>query len=518
MRLGLNVGEKHPFAEPGTKPLSNHSISFIEKTLMPALEDFRAWSSRELFFFRSRVMFWDSDGMDPAIMFSKALAARLAIEAVEADAATCKDSSSDESSKSKADAATCKDSSSDESSKSSSNSEGRFQQRPGVEARSDSGCAKGQKCSQQMSSATSSSATFPKDMLREHTFATTTKTHQGKSVGIVVRKRNGGRGPITAESVTKWSEARQSATRSGGIVGHVLGQAYRPGKRKQTQANAHIFTSDVLLGRRTLSEAEVAQSLLGMKDFFNLLWGLQRSNVPYHDPPSEMFLSPTLDELRMQHKTLVLLAKRVFIESNFFKDWKPTDRVPDALLLAAMLRVKYSIVKKRGVWHILRLWLRIVMVLIGSQASCEHMGSVLRFMEKKHNTGRSPDTKHLVRAARLRAAGLRGCIFEAPFLQACLEHYTKQMTWPRQYPFLVQPRTHRTRGIRGMLGPSMTIHRLRTKYYPSPSSNSAVLRYPWLVGEHTLNKLDLAKPLAVHLLSRSLAYVAVLAHFYHISL
>ena len=505
MRLGLHAGELHPFAEPHEQPLSSNTTASIENMLTSVLEDFREWCSRELFFFRSRVMFWDSDGMRSEALFSKSLAEHLARQGIK-PTDDADDADGDEVS-------FANSSDSDDSGTSAPSSSGESSDARSVtEVGNDSRHAKGHGNHKHVSSTTSSPATSS-TATSSSAVSSSAKSSSAMSRGIVVRKRNGGQGPITAESWTEWSEARQRATRSGDVVGHILGQACRPGKRKQIQANAVVFSSDVLLGRRVLSDIEVSQALLSMKDFFPLLWGFQRSDVPYHAPPPEIFSAPTLDQLRMQHGKLAELAEQVFSRTEFLKDFRRADKtkkkVPDALLLAAVLRVKYSIVKGRGVWHIVRLWLRILMVLLGSQASCEHMGSVLRFIEKKHQTGRPLDTRHLVRATRLRAAGLRGSFFEAPFLQACLEEHKKLMKWPREFPFLVQPRTHRMRALRGMIGPSMTIHRLRQKYYPHSSSNGAVLRYPWLVGEHTWDKSDLAKPLAVHLLSRSLAHVDV---------
>jgi hypothetical protein len=72
------------------------------------------------------------------------------------------------------------------------------------------------------------------------------------------------------------------------------------------------------------------------------------------------------------------------------------------------MRLDYRRVSAKRIWHILRLYHRTVMWSSDSEALCEHVGSVMRFVEKKHGTGRPLDTATLVKATRLRADGVRG--------------------------------------------------------------------------------------------------------------
>ena len=70
------------------------------------------------------------------------------------------------------------------------------------------------------------------------------------------------------------------------------------------------------------------------------------------------------------------------------------------------------------IWHILRMYHRVTMWSMSSEAIAEHVGSLIRYVEKKHSAGKGLDVLALVRAARLRAAGLRGDNSDAPFYHA----------------------------------------------------------------------------------------------------
>ena len=70
------------------------------------------------------------------------------------------------------------------------------------------------------------------------------------------------------------------------------------------------------------------------------------------------------------------------------------------------------------IWHILRMYHRVTMWSMSSEAIAEHVGSLIRYVEKKQCACRALDVLALVRAARLRAAGLRGDNRDAPFYHA----------------------------------------------------------------------------------------------------
>ena len=57
------------------------------------------------------------------------------------------------------------------------------------------------------------------------------------------------------------------------------------------------------------------------------------------------------------------------------------------------------------------------MYSMDSEAICEHVGSIMRFIEKKGAGGRPKDAPHLVQAVRLRALGVRGDLTDVEFIK-----------------------------------------------------------------------------------------------------
>ena len=70
------------------------------------------------------------------------------------------------------------------------------------------------------------------------------------------------------------------------------------------------------------------------------------------------------------------------------------------------------------IWHMLRMYHRVTMWSMSSEAIAEHVGSLIRYVEKNTVQEKGLDVLALVRAARLRAAGLRGDNSDAPFYHA----------------------------------------------------------------------------------------------------
>ena len=77
----------------------------------------------------------------------------------------------------------------------------------------------------------------------------------------------------------------------------------------------------------------------------------------------------------------------------------------DHLLHFAVLEVSYSMVRSYNVWHIIRLWHRIYMFSLDSEAINESVASVARYIEKKHGVGRPLEPRSLVEATRLSEGG-----------------------------------------------------------------------------------------------------------------
>ena len=94
----------------------------------------------------------------------------------------------------------------------------------------------------------------------------------------------------------------------------------------------------------------------------------------------------------------------------------PRDHLPHF----AILEVTYPAVRSYNVWHIIRLWHRIYMFSLDSEAINESVASVARYVEKKHGVGRPLEPRSLVLATRLRAAGVRGDLTDIGLLRYAL--------------------------------------------------------------------------------------------------
>ena len=66
------------------------------------------------------------------------------------------------------------------------------------------------------------------------------------------------------------------------------------------------------------------------------------------------------------------------------------------------------------------------MFAVDSSAIAEHVGSLVRYIEKKHATGRPLGPTHLVRAVRLRAVGVRGDLTDVALIRRALAEYFRR--------------------------------------------------------------------------------------------
>jgi hypothetical protein len=69
----------------------------------------------------------------------------------------------------------------------------------------------------------------------------------------------------------------------------------------------------------------------------------------------------------------------------------------DHKLHNVLMTLAYNYVHTEKIWHILRLYHRVVVWSADSEALAEHVGSVIRYIEKKHSTGRPLETSSLVK-------------------------------------------------------------------------------------------------------------------------
>ena len=153
------------------------------------------------------------------------------------------------------------------------------------------------------------------------------------------------------------------------------------------------------------------------------------SAVPVHEEVAFVIQTPT-GERQVPARNVNLRTLRVVsCEGGAWRDvveCKPYGavqilkrvRVPrDHLLHYALMRLQYEIVHTKRVWHILRLYHRVQMWASDSEAIAEHVGSLMRFVEKRHGGGRPLEAAHLVRAVRLRAIGVRGDLTDVALIK-----------------------------------------------------------------------------------------------------
>jgi len=254
--------------------------------------------------------------------------------------------------------------------------------------------------------------------------------------------------------------------------------------------------------------------------FASLLWGISDAACPYNTPPPELAQRITFEELWAQYKPFHDLCRRVASvgsrsgtkpvrETQFLKvrywdgrraelktlivpsskakanSWRKEQGVAaerafvklagwgevevlekisvprDHLLHFAVVQVKYEIVHSMGVWHMIRLWHRLFMHAFDVEAIDESVASVVRYIEKKHAVGKPLETANLIRATRLRAAGVRGDLRDIGVLKHALSKYFAAD--PDGCNFFVSERTQSARLRAGFVGPSATVNHMRRR-------------------------------------------------------
>ena len=243
-------------------------------------------------------------------------------------------------------------------------------------------------------------------------------------------------------------------------------------KLQAAVAHACLFL-DIMLPydkRGKLLEDDAAQAVLNqaLTILANLhgkhLWGLPRESIPYRNFPDEMLTKPEslwrqyvafrdLHSLVAKHK-MTVEVEHVWVQVGNETPWVLTRaecskwsseavlpgsvlvsksglrckvvecdvRICDSLMHSAMMTVNYAHVKKRNIWH-MRLYHRSKMSSLTSEMYCEYIGSLLRFVEKRHSVGRQLETNNLIQAVMLRAVGATGGLHCLPFVCAALERH-----------------------------------------------------------------------------------------------
>ena len=149
----------------------------------------------------------------------------------------------------------------------------------------------------------------------------------------------------------------------------------------------------------------------------------------------------------------------------------------DHLLHAALMSVKYEHAASHQVWHILRLYHRVIMYAVDAEAINEHVGSHIRYIEKHHACGRPLEVRNLIRAVMLRVLHVKGDLTDVAVIQRGLDECFRHSKGKRRLHFLVtDPRTLQRR--REGLGPSLILARMRHKFLRRSGGD---FHFPWLL-------------------------------------
>ncbi len=318
--------------------------------------------------------------------------------------------------------------------------------------------------------------------------------------------------PLDVGTVTDWRSRRWAQWRAGrnGRTGGV-------GQRKRLLTNAvHVFHVDWMTALWDDKEMEARrQSLQELQHHFGpTIFAHSRSQCPFSAPPEEVFQPVDADELWNQYcrlKRLVpsimrikeradAIMRLVAIEvecagvvrrvpgtavdmstcivtraSAGCADETETETVvvrrygrvrllrrifekQDHQFHALLMGMKYEVVSTKRIWHILRLYHRVVIWSCDSEAIAEHVGSIVRYIEKKHATGRPLETANLVRAVRLRAVGVRGDMSDAVLIMRAMRLHFERRKHAAHF-FLTSRRPLAVEAQ--MLGPSVVLSKLR---------------------------------------------------------
>ena len=264
--------------------------------------------------------------------------------------------------------------------------------------------------------------------------------------GWVISKSCDGIG-ATMSTENVWRKARWTNA-ARGKLGTADKQARPVGPRKALLVNAtHCFNVDWLLhegGGDLLLERHVCLRRL-YDAFAPILFAQSRETCPYANSPGELFDRIPFDSFWQQYISFCRLVQRVAktekgsliydrlaaeveFEGRTLRvpvaaiNWKShqfTTDISGAALETIVLRrrgrvriirwvtkardyrlhgilsdLKYEIIRKFGVWHVFRLYHRLLIWSWENEAIAESVASVVRFIEKKHGTGRHPPLVH----------------------------------------------------------------------------------------------------------------------------
>ena len=294
---------------------------------------------------------------------------------------------------------------------------------------------------------------------------------------------------VLATNTNAYHQRHWSVLRVGGFCGPIHGRWYEVALRKQVASLAAVFfSSRVLLGSDPVNEGDLNAAMGVLAEVFGpMLWGLPRVAVHWDDPPDEMLQSVTAQELGFQWRRLRCLVQVMRGRSPTLADYD-SDDVPNCLLLGVALQVNYSKIQQHGVWHVLALWHRLALATLRSSMLNEHIGSVLRKMERQDGAPSSSAT--LIRASRLRIAGFRGSVLESAFVLQVLRKVNAERKKVKRFHFFVSDRSaqRRARTECCTYGPSVVLARLREGGVPASLTHPTLPLFPWVYEGWTVRK------------------------------
>ena len=131
------------------------------------------------------------------------------------------------------------------------------------------------------------------------------------------------------------------------------------------------------------------------------------------------------------------MAALLNIWHNIFGEVELLQRIRtprDHLLRSALMSIKYEHASSHQVWHILRLYHRVIMYAIDAEAIAEHVGSHMRYIEKQHACGRPLEVRNLIRAVMLRVVHITGDLSDAAVIQRGLDETFRHRSSRRPGP------------------------------------------------------------------------------------
>ena len=161
--------------------------------------------------------------------------------------------------------------------------------------------------------------------------------------------------------------------------------------------------------------------------FRTSVFQLELAHVPMlRDPPPEMFARIGWDTMRAQY--VVLRAEFIPALLQEHGSSRPVRMgLDEAALYALIMRQPYSTVHSAGIWHVLRLYHRLVMAGASTEQLAEGVGSMLT-QQARGTGGCPPPLADTLNAVRLRSMGmLEGDSMS--FIRRGLDVYFRKKPW-----------------------------------------------------------------------------------------